>query len=44
MFDTLASVVLMVLAVIVLLQLARGTLGSWLSAKFLNRAPAQAAG
>ena len=31
-------VVLVVLAIVVAVQLARGTLGQWLRAKFLNKA------
>lgn len=37
--STVASVVLAVLAIIVLLNLANGTLGAWLKAKFLHIAP-----
>lgn len=33
---TLASVVLALLAVVVLVNLANGTLGAWLKAKFLH--------
>lgn len=36
MFDTAAGIALLVLAIVVGLQLARGTLLSWFKAKFLN--------
>lgn len=36
---TLAGVVLALLAVVVLVNLANGTLGAWLKAKFLHIAP-----
>ena len=38
MLDNVASVVLVFLAVVVLLQVFKGTLGSWVRAKFLNQA------
>lgn len=42
--NTLAAAFLALLAVIVLVQIARGTLGAWLAAKFLGRAPAPSSG
>lgn len=39
-----AFVVLVLLAIVLAIQLARGTLGQWLAAKFLNRAPATGIG
>jgi len=38
--NTAAGVVLLLLVIFVAIQLARGTLGAWLSAKFLNKAAA----
>lgn len=34
--DTVAALVLTVLTIVVLVNLARGTLGAWLKAKFLH--------
>jgi hypothetical protein len=36
-FENLAGVVLLFLALVVLLNVAKGTLGAWLRAKFLNQ-------
>ena len=38
--DTVASVALTLLAVVVVINMANGTLGAWLAAKFLHKAPA----
>lgn len=37
--DTIAALVLTVLAIIVLLNLVNGTLGAWFKAKFLDIGP-----
>lgn len=39
MADTAAALVLTLLAVVILLNLANGTLGAWFKAKFLHVAP-----
>lgn len=42
--STAAFLILLFIAVVVVVQLARGTLGQWLSAKFLGRPSSAAAG
>jgi len=37
--NSLAAVILLLLGIVVVIQLTRGTLGSWLKAKFLGQAP-----
>jgi hypothetical protein len=37
--DTVAAVVLTLLTIVALINLANGTLGAWLAAKFLHKAP-----
>ncbi len=37
MFDNVAAVALLFLAIVVFLQVTKGTVGAWLRAKFLNQ-------
>ncbi|HZU18293.1 MAG TPA: hypothetical protein VFD01_17035 [Candidatus Dormibacteraeota bacterium] len=37
--DTVAFVVLLFLAIVIFINVVRGTLGTWLGAKLLNRTP-----